>query len=671
MMMLVLSFPIVSCKDKRDLDGAGDEIYITMTPRFPNLELKVGAEPIEMSCIVKNYAGEIIPTEVKWSSDQPEIARFIDGTNKLIAVSAKEDTQVMIRATLPNGRYAVTKAKVSRWRGEGLELLAAPVKIDESKDAQTGEVSYSAKIENLANKFYLKPDGTFFFLVKLNPVQMIEQEEIVFEGVDEKLFSIKEFKLDANTDLGKKRIAVTPKGAKWFRFSVIDNKRFENKEVVVKVAGSKVRMEQKFVVSSGTVLDYLAFDEAGEKRSATKIVNLGAKDTVAVYSKFDPLTDVDLENVKREIKWTLKNATGGGCLIEKLEYDEYKEAFIAVFKAGNTSGSATIVCSYQGQEIACNIAIVDLQTVAYEGLAISDNMKKLLSDLYVGETIPLQVKILPKKSTAFLQKELRYKIEGDEVVSISEKNGSYSILGVKAGQCTLVFSLRGKELRVPVVIKAAVKAINIDNTTADVVMLGDELLWRANITMMGTDKPNYAKLVWNAKPSTALKLMKDKTDGVRIKALKLEAGQELVEIEASYRGMTSTRKLTIVPVQPSSDIKTADLDLSIAGVTKEGGVIKVLLTPKSGSSLKENIELNLKAKQGATKLEAKTYTAEDYRIDIIWNNAHSVKKLAEAGSSITLVASGNNRYNLKLNLATKVGSKTITVKGAVDNLEKY
>ncbi len=671
-LVMLLAVFTTSCKDDLTLSDAGDDIYITMTPRFPNLELKVGGDTVQMSCVVTNHSGDIIPAEVEWSTDKPEIAKFVEGTNKLFAVAAGKNETVMVRATLPNGRYALTRATVSSWRGEGIEFLAAPAKINE--EGEGDEKTYSASFEFLKKKLYLTPDQTLPFLVQLKPSQLLKQSKIVFEGLDENLFEVKELVLDPKTEEGRKRIGVTPKGAKWFVLKVKSKVRFTDHKLTVKLDDPKMKLKQTIMLTSGTVLEELAFDNKFNQKTLTKILDINAKDKVMVFAKYAPDLPEDLENIKRDIKWEILNSNGGGCIIDKVEYDTSAKAFVAHFTAGATAGQTTLACSYQGVKIECTITIVDLANVKLDGLAVSESAKEQLSDLYVGETIPLRVKILPKSSTAFLQKELEVSVANGEFVQITENNGAFSVTGLKAGETELVFKLRDKELRVPVKTKAAVKAVNIDNTSPNIVMLGDIVEWRADVAMEGTDMPDFSKLIWSSSDKKFASII-GKTSGevVKLKANALGEGQSKtdVSIKASYRGKENSRTLTIVPLQSDATIKAEDMNLDEAGVTEDSGKIKVLLTPKAEVNAKENLELLIEAKTGQAKIEAKTYTAADYKIYIIWSNALGVRKLAAEGSSVKFENASSGHYNLTLDLKTKVGDKMIKVKGSAQNLEKY
>ncbi len=670
--VLLLGVFTSSCEDDLTLSEAGDNIYITMTPRFPNLELKVGGDTIQMSCVVTNHSGDIIPAEVKWSTDKPEIAKFIEGTNKLVALRAGKNETVIVRATLPNGRYAITKATVSSWRGEGLELLAVPLKIEE--EGEGDNKTYKASFEFLDKKLYLTPEQSLPFLVKLKPSHLLQQSKIIFEGVDERLFDVKELVLDPKTEEGQKRIGATPKGAKWFVLSVKNKARFSDHKLTVKLDDPKMKLKQSVILNSGTVLDYLAFDDRGNQRTMTKIVDVNAKDKVMVYAKYSPELELDLENIKKAIKWEVLNTNGGGCIIDKIEYDDTAKAFVAHFTTGATAGQATIACSYQGVKVECSITVVDLKNVKLDGLEVSEASREQLKDLYVGETLPLRIKILPKASTAFLQKELTASVVNSEFVSIAENNGSFSVTGLKAGETELVFKLRNQELRIPVKTKAAVKAVNIDNTSPNVLMLGDMVTWRAEVAMEGTDLPDFSKLIWSSADKKLASIIgKSSGEVVQLKANALAEGQAKteVDIKASYRGKHNIRKLTIVPLQTNAMIKAGDMNLDEAGVTEDSGKVKVLLTPKKEVNAKENLELLIEAKVGKAQIEAKTYTSADYNIYIIWNNALGVRKLATSGSSVKFEKTSKAKFNLTLDLATKVGAKTITVKGSAQNLEEF
>lgn len=111
------------CSEDDTLDGA-KEVYITLNPSA--VTLCVG-DTVSVSAAVTNLSGKTINTPVAWSVDDESVAEVILRPDSEIendyVVVAKEGAQnktTKLRATLTNGRYAVTTVTVTNHSGEGV-----------------------------------------------------------------------------------------------------------------------------------------------------------------------------------------------------------------------------------------------------------------------------------------------------------------------------------------------------------------------------------------------------------------------------------------------------------------------------------------------------------------------------------------------------------------------
>ncbi len=364
MLSLIAGF-FVSCKDKKTLDEAGDDIYITLSPSS-GLVLQYEGDTVEMKCVVKNFSGDVIPTEVKWSTNKPELATFKKGTNKLYAVaSPKENADIQVRATLPNGRYAVTKATVTRWNVKELELLKAP----SSSDIDKGELI--TKLAYLGKDVYLNLDESLLFWVRVNPTQVADQAKLSFDGVDDKLFTVEELVLDPKNAEDAKKIAVTPEGIKWCKLQLKPSALFTKKKLTVKLTEGKTTVKTRFNLSAGTRLSELYFGRDladGIITFENKELGFNEDVDIDVYASLEfysgdggPCTPEMTEQLIKGMKWEIKNEQGGSCVIAEVKLKEYEEYgahhFVVRVHSGGLEGSSTLIASYQGQKIECAIDV--------------------------------------------------------------------------------------------------------------------------------------------------------------------------------------------------------------------------------------------------------------------------------------------------------------------------
>lgn len=659
-----------SCKDELTLDEAGMDVYLTITPDNPTITF--GVDTLQMMCEVKSHSGKPVVADVEWSSDDPASLRFIEGTNKLVAELAGVGKTVKVRAKLSNGRYALTNVTITGSKAEKLELLFMEVNKGEKevvdKDGtKRKETVYSSSQSFIGENLTLPVGGSLEFVVKATPASALSLGDVVIEGLDPALATLEKLELDPEADKGK--IAVTPAGTVWYRLK--SNGVRGASDVTFRAPG-KAGMETKLNLRFGTKLDKIGLNaDKLDVVEESAVLNLNQEVEVNVYAEIIPSQQEDLDAIEAETTWSINSVTGGGgSFVTKPTIEKTQGAGIRLktkVKAGLMPGSFSVTCVIQGKTVSKSFTVIDRAQVPFEKIVFDG---KDFDDLYAGETKRLRINILPKTSHALLLEELQLSYTTPGIAEHEPTEGLYSVRGLKAGETELVATLRGQQFKLPIKVKPAPKAVIIDGSTPNVLMLGDQVVWSADVQMEGGDQPVWSNLKWTIADTKYVQFVGTASGkSVKIKAAELTEDGKEIDIVADYRGKTSKRGIKVVPLQSSVVLSSDLIDLDQAGVTRSNGAILLELTSKDATK-QPSMQVILKPKNGtANSIQAKTYTGQEYEVSVVWS-ALNLRKVAVDSSSVVLVSAGG-KYNATLNITMMVDGKPITVTGTLNGLEEY
>lgn len=659
-----------ACKDELTLDEAGDAVFLTITPKDPTIYY--GGDTLTMSCEVISHSGKpVTDAVVEWVSDDPSVARFVEGTNRLVAEHGGIGRETKVRAKLSNGKYALTNVTVSRTKVASLELVTYKISSSDDKkkvkNPETGKEEevvvgkkYSATTAYLGENPVIALGGSIEIVVRSVPESLLHADEFQVLGVDPALCEVTQ--LELHPELDKDKIAVTPRGAVWYRI------RSTGARGVANLTFRVLDQEAVVAIDFGTKLEKIGFNKNMDEVASSEVLDINQEKDVKIYAEIMPATDEDLEVIKRSIKWSVTDTRGGSGRIVGLPTVE-REGQGIVFKtkvrAGGEDGAFTLRCELQGKELTRSYTVVNKAMVAFEKIVFEGAG---FDDLYAGETKQLRIRILPKTSFAILHPEVQISYSVPDIAEATYNDGLYSVSGKKAGNTELIARLRGREYRLPITVKPAPRSVLIDSRTPNVLMLGDEVAWTADVQMEGGDAPVWANLKWSIADIKYAKFVGAASgQRVRIKAAELTEGDGVL-VKADYRGKVNERALKVVPVQPNVVLSDANIKSDDAGVTTTGGAVKLELTSKSAEA-QPSINIYLRAKQGAAALEAKTYSGSNYDIDVEWAGLN-LRKAAASSSTVTLTEVGG-KWSAVVNITLTVGDKTITVTGTVTGLEKF
>ena len=108
---------VVGCKEDDTLDGA-EEVYIEISPKDGYIML---GDTVSLRAIVSNVSGDVIDTPVKWSVDDDRVLKLENGN--VTAVEGAQGKSTNVRATLQNGKYAISKMTVTNHIVDGVGAL--------------------------------------------------------------------------------------------------------------------------------------------------------------------------------------------------------------------------------------------------------------------------------------------------------------------------------------------------------------------------------------------------------------------------------------------------------------------------------------------------------------------------------------------------------------------
>lgn len=666
---LLIAVGTSSCKDELTLSEAGDEVYITITPSNPTIVY--GGEPLVMQCEVVHLGKPVTDAAIEWTSDDPTVARFVEG-NKIVAEHAGIGRETKVRAKLNNGKYAITTVKVTSTKAESLELLIYNVSTSKKKEKivnpETGveeekEVeSYSVTKSFIGEHVVIPMGGTLDFVVEAKPAGALKAGDIEVLGIDGALCEVAKLELDKELD--KDKIAVTPEGAVWYRARSLGVRGVANLTFRAPGKGAK---EVKLAMNFGTRLEKIGFNKAMDVVETSDVLDIKQEVEVQIFAEVLPALDEDLEVIKKTAEWSITDVRGGGGnIIEEPTVIKGEGQAIILktkAKAGLLPGNFTLRCTLQGKTLAKTFTVINKANIPFEKITFEGEG---FDDLYAGETKQLRIRILPLSSLVHLHPEMKLTYSVPDIVDVAYNDGLYSVSGKKAGQTELIATLRGKEYRLPITVKPAPRSVLIDSHTPNVLMLGDEVAWSAQVQMEGGDTPVWSSLKWTiADAKYASFVGAASGQSVRIKALELTDG---VNITADYRGKKNDRVLRVVPVQESVALADANINAGESGVTIDNGAVKLELVSKNVAA-QPSLNIVMRPKAGAPAIEAKSYTGASHDIEVVWSSLN-LRKAAVQSSSVTLVKAGS-KWNATVNITMTVAGKTITVTGSLTDLEQF
>lgn len=664
------TFGVVDTFGETTLDKAGKDVYLTITPA--DASIAVGRDTLEMTCKVEDVDGaRVKDAKITWSSEDESVARFVEGTNRLVGVRAGAGKTVLIKATLPNGRYATTKVTVLKNQLSNLSLFL-------NEKTLVGDIVYLPTGEFLDLLAVVTPD----YLLKDNDVRWdvgesgITIEPIVLrpqEGGDER---------------DQKKIDKLPKGGTWYKLNA---GTAQNGEYTVHLRLGELSVPVRIKVGPallsttsniGELLYKFAFDRKEFKlQDRATVMDITSKDIIEIYAEMQPATQEAFDLIKDEVKWTVEG-NAGRLVSTSAEMVDDLFKFVANVETRDFEGEFKVSCHLQGKTVAQTVTVKHFAMQPFEELMF---VPATISDLSVGEERRVRVRVQPRSSTSVIVAELREAIKKGGIASVvsysnpgvlevKENNGDFSLKGISTGKTDIIFTVRGKQFvwkDVQTIPKP--RTLLFDNTTPNVVMVGDEVEWIVRLTMEGADQPDWARVAWSIIEGNAVSFVDRKSVGerVRLRAIAtLPKGKDMVEsnirVQYAKSDKKEDRKIRVVPLQQSVAVSSSDYDLNDSGIVVSGGQISSVLAPLKTVDANRVGLLPTGFYIDVEHLEEKAYDAATVPVHISWING--LKKQAKSGTIV--IKKAGEKYDVTLDLTLVVGTHQFKVTGSIEGLQK-
>lgn len=504
---------ITGCSEEATLDGA-DAVYLEIQPT--DIYLRLG-DTVKINARVTNVAGDEIPTEVALAVDDETIAKIV-GDTAVVAVNGGQGKTTKLRASLVNGKSAVTNVNI---------IKNAPLGINPVNEM--GEVVSSIKSWGV-------PHATVDFAI--NPLELLDDYSIedgtisaTLDGLDPCTITDESYNGELITVNRKQGIVTvhftTPKEAK-------------TGKVKLTIGEGGTAMTASVDVNVQPTIQFASFygETAGPDISSMPYLNgrpsLGTL-TMYIASKCDKVLDINTEDevrvamnveggMREDIleaakcyKWTVKE--GGALLVVRNDYEVVEShGFDAVLgvRSGVQTGSVVYEC-----ETPC-ITTEEAAAATEDGrdpqpltLTLNYNVVNIKKDypiekievnndnveIDVNESYIVNMSVTPMASYAF--QKVKVEIEDPTIVSMKDFEGyDLPIQGLKPGTTTIKFwAYNNTELvtkTMTVTVKDPIGSIVIDAVGDSYIFVGGNTTWTAKAYTLSGVLMNDVPMSWES-----------------------------------------------------------------------------------------------------------------------------------------------------------------------------
>lgn len=525
---------VVGCKEDDTLDGA-EEVYIEISPKDGYIML---GDTVSLRAIVSNVSGDVIDTPVKWSVDDDRVLKLENGN--VTAVEGAQGKSTNVRATLQNGKYAISKMTVTNHIVDGVGALV--------------DTYYS----------YNNDFDTIWFVV--NPKNLLLDYEPTVENSNKQLVVPKANSLKVNKETGMVGYAFS--SAREAGSAIIT--------LSIGPSGNEEKASTEIVLCPVVEASFSS-DFSYPTYEYYTTMDLNAEDTVWLYTRITPAQNADLENALQYYKWS---ATGNASQMVKsdVEIVEYRgyDAYI-VLRSAAFEGTSQFKFSCYGSEATATIDVQDYK--------LRYPVEKLYTDKE-SYSVPMEATILvipsvePLSSYAYHQP--RFTIEDETLAELlGYDGGAMRVRGLKEGSTNLIITSNDKTIKVPLEITEKVNQIIWESGNPLTMFVGTSVEWKATVkTVSGRIYPvNWISLNEDIAVATP---HEDDSSMATITAF--NAGRASFRAEAGGK-VTTDSPIRVLPI-PEEDIVLTDENTIGDGnavyedYLNDESVLSVILTPK-------------------------------------------------------------------------------------------
>lgn len=603
---------IVGCKEDNTLDGA-EEVYIEISPKDGYIML---GDTVSLKAVVSNVSGDVIDTPVKWSVDDDRVLKLENGN--ITAIEGAQGKTTNVRATLQNGKYAISKMTVTNHIVDGVGALV--------------DTYYS----------YNNDFDTIWFVV--NPKNLLLDYEPIVENSNKELVVPKATALKVNKEAGMVGYAFSSArevGAATITLSIgpSGNEKKASTEVVLCPV---VEASFSSDFSYPTYEYYTTMD-------------LNVEDTVWLYTRVTPAQNTDLENAQKFYKWS---ATGNAAQLVKsdVEIVEFRghDAYIALRSAA-FEGTSQFKFTCYGSEATVTIDVQDYKR-RYP-------VDKLYTDKE-SYSVPMEATILvipsvePLSSYAYHQPH--FTVEDETLAELlGYDGGAMRVRGLKEGNTNLIITSNDKTIRVPLEITEKVNKIIWESGNPLTMFVGTSVKWKVKVeTVSGRIYP----VSWTSLNNDIAVAVPNEDDSSIATITASNAGQAYFKAEAGGK-ITTNSPIKVLPI-PKEDIVLTDKNTISDGnaayedFVDNESVLSVILTSKDSEYGVFRIYIHGFV-SGSDPTGTYDATTSAMTLDVGGAKAEIVS------GTVSVAYDNDGTSIINVNVIVKVGDKRFTLKASI------
>lgn len=496
-------FIVTGCQEDDTLDGA-KEVFIEISPKDSYIML---GDTVQLKARVSNVSGKTIDTPVKWSVDDESILK-LDG-DKLVAQQGAQGKTTNVRATLSNGKYALSKMTVTNHPVDGVAALV--------------DTYYT----------YKKSNDTVWFTVSPKALLLDFEPELTLSGGS--------FITPDNNPV----TIIKETGRVGYSFSSGNTIGTTTVTLAVGMDGNEKKASARVVVCP-VINSTLGNSFSSITYELSAIMDIYSEDTIWVNTEVIPAYPEDLMNAKPYYTWS---STGEAAQIAK--YDAIDVVYTghkayAVMRSGVFEGETKVKFNCYGTELTATINVqnyklrypVDELKVDKEYLQIP--MKGM------GVIVP---EVIPVSSYSIHQPKFEAVTPG--VIEIVGYNGNeMQIKGLAMGETDVIITSNDKSLTIRVKVTDEVQSIVWVSGNQGAIFEGQTATWGATVkTASGVTYP----LTWTSGNEDVATVAPQDEDHTHLGIIVgKEAGKVKISAEAGGK-ITQDAYITVLGV-PSSEV---------------------------------------------------------------------------------------------------------------------
>ena len=548
-----------SCSEDDSLENAGD-VYIDIMPE--KISMVVG-DSLPISATVMSTSGKIIKTPIQWSLDDTTVVKLSGDT--LVCFGGALDrgftTQytTVLRATLSNGKYAITTVRVNPAIPDGVNPVEA--------------VKYSYNLSDDGAVFTVLPKSLLFdyeptvklnndLLTLLDPELTVDSEE----GTVTVHFS-------SPASSGECEITV----------SIGEGSNIQSGTCIVKIqppvesslwddaSGDGINDVEIRRMKMGELAMYRTF-------ALTKTIDINSTSYAIAGVNVNGANDQSINAAISACHW--EAVSGNSVLITGIEttdaFDDqnYKIGFDSWLRVTSGAMEGSTVFNFVAPDTVLEVTFRVVDFNAQPVNAITTNAPEGGIEMNVGSLFPLETGVEPMTSYLYFKPEVVS--QDTTIVKVGEYEGNtITLFGVEEGQTNIVLTAKDQELIIPVKVNEGVTNITLSNSNSTAAFVGQTVTWTANVTT-SSGKPNTTfPITWGTSDesiATATQGDDPLTTGV-ISAV----GAGNVNVTAQVLGLSRSASLMVMAI-PDDVTYTPDNTTNVTittPVTKDRLFIKI------------------------------------------------------------------------------------------------